>query len=166
MNDLPQLAQINVARMLAPLDSPVMAEFVANLESINALAEQSAGFVWRLQSGGGDATAIRAFDDPLILVNMSVWETMDALHDYVYRSAHGGVARKRRQWFEPIREPYYALWWVPRGHVPTIEEGKARLSHLARAGASAHAFWFGQAFAADGTSSPRPESRVVRRATD
>jgi hypothetical protein len=152
--------------MLAPLESPVMSEFLANLESINALAERSPGFVWRLQSAGGDSTSIRAFDDPLVLVNMSVWESIDALHDYVYRSAHGGVARKRRQWFEPLREPYYALWWVPRGHTPTVEEGKERLSHLARHGASAHSFWFGLAFGPDGTPLPRAESRLVRRATD
>jgi hypothetical protein len=166
MKDAPQVAQINIARMLAPLDSPVMSEFVANLESINALADHSPGFVWRLTGGGDDATALRAFDDPLIIVNMSVWESMDALHDYVYRSAHGSIARKRRQWFEPSGEPYYALWWVPRGHVPTVDEGKARLAHLVRHGATAHAFWFGLPFAADGTPSPRAESRVVRRATD
>jgi hypothetical protein len=120
--------------------------------------------VWRLQSGGGDATAIRAFDDPLIIVNMSVWESMDALHDYVYRSAHGGVARKRRQWFEPLREPYYALWWVALGNIPSVEEGKVRLQHLERHGATAHAFWFGDRFPPpDEPAQPRGRRRVLRR---
>ena len=160
------IAQLNIGRARGAVDGPVMAEFMALLDPVNAVADASPGFVWRLQTEEGNATALRPYEDDRMIVNMSVWESMDALHDYVYRSAHGTVARKRRQWFEPLKDPYYALWWVPRGHIPTVEEGKARLAHLARHGATPHAFWFGLAFAADGTPSPRAESRLVRRATD
>ena len=145
MNAPPQiyhLAQINIGRMRGPLDSEIMAGFVAQLEPINALADQSPGFVWRLQSEGGDATSLRPYDDTTILVNMSVWESIDALRDYVYRSAHTNVMRDRRAWFERFAGMYYALWWIPAGHVPTVAEGKARLEHLCEHGESAHAFSF------------------------
>lgn len=124
------LAQINIARMRAPLDTPVMAGFVAQLASLNALAEASRGFVWRLQTEGGDATALQAFEDPLILVNMSVWASVEDLQNYAYRSAHVGAFRERQQWFDKMEAPHLALWWVPAGHQPTLEEAKRRLSHL------------------------------------
>jgi hypothetical protein len=145
-----RLAQINLARMVAPIDSPKLADFVAQLADINALADRSPGFVWRLQSAAGDATAIRAFDDPLVLVNMSVWESVEALHAYVYRSAHSALLRDRKRWFQKYDGPYYALWWIHQGHIPTIEEGKARLDHLATYGATQHAFWFGEPFPPQG----------------
>src|SRR5918911_5766971 len=107
-----QLAQVNIGRILAPLDSPVMAEFVAQLEAINALADAAPGFVWRLQTEDGDATAIRPYGDDRIIVNMSVWETPEALQAYVYRSAHVEVMRRRREWFSRLDEAYVVLWWV------------------------------------------------------
>ena len=142
------LAQINIARMHAPLDDPLMAGFVAQLDPVNALADQSPGFVWRLQDEAGDATSIRVFDDDRILVNMSVWETMEALRDYVYRSGHLGVLRDRKRWFEPPDGPYLALWWIPAGHVPTPEEGRQHLDHLRRHGPTPEAFTFKSLFPA------------------
>ena len=99
------LAQFNVARMRAPIDSPVMEGFVSQLERINAIAEQTPGFVWRLQTAEGDATALRPYDDPMLLVNMSVWESLAALHGYVYKSPHVGPLRERKSWFETPTEP-------------------------------------------------------------
>jgi hypothetical protein len=103
-----RLAQINLARMIAPLGDPVLAEFVAQLEPINALADHSPGFVWRLQSASGNATDICPLEDPSVLVNMSVWESLESLHAYVYKSAHAGVMRDRKRWFKRYDGPYYA----------------------------------------------------------
>jgi hypothetical protein len=136
------VAQINIGRMVAPLGGPEMAGFVARLDEINAIADAAPGFVWRLQTDDGDAMAIQAFDDPLIIVNMSVWESLEALHAYVYRSDHVRVLRDRKKWFTPMSGPYYALWWVPPGHRPTPDEGKERLAYLAAHGPSERAFWF------------------------
>lgn len=121
------LAQINIARMLAPIDDPIMAGFVAQLTPINALAEKSPGFVWRLQSEGGDATSIKVYDDDMIIINLTVWGNADALRQYVYKSAHSAVMRDRRRWFEKFEGPYYAMWWIPAGHIPSTEEGRERL---------------------------------------
>jgi hypothetical protein len=134
-----QLAQMNIARLLAPLDSPQLADFVANLDRINALAEGSPGFVWRLQTDDGDATSLRPLGDDTI-VNMSVWIDLDALSNYVYRSDHVEVLRRRREWFQRMVEAYVVLWWVPKGHTPTVEEGIERLDHLRQHGPTAHAF--------------------------
>src|SRR5215510_9823134 len=134
------LAQVNVARMRAPLESEVMSGFRTQLERINALADASPGFVWRLQSDEGDATAIRAFDDPLLLVNMSVWESLEALHAYVYKSDHVALLRQRRAWFEPLGGPSLCLWWLEAGREPTIAEAKQKLELLAARGPSAAAF--------------------------
>src|SRR5207244_11303476 len=116
------LAQLNVARAVAPLDSPTLAEFVAALDRINALAEASPGFVWRLIGDGGDATSVRVGDDPNLIVNLSVWQSAEALFEYTYRSGHVEVIRRRREWFEAAAAPYLVLWWIPAGHVPTIAE--------------------------------------------
>jgi hypothetical protein len=137
-----------VARALAPMDAPLMADFVANLDPINVLADGSPGFVWRLQTEDGDATSIRAYDDDLMIINMSVWESIDQLAQFVYRSDHVSVMRRRREWFERIRV-YLALWWVPAGHIPTIGEAQERLAHLDAHGPSAYAFTFKQRFAPD-----------------
>ena len=142
------LAQVNIARMRGPLDSAVMAEFVARLDEINALADGSPGFVWRLQTDAGNATALRPYDDQLILINMSVWETPEALRDYVYRSSHAGVMRQRRAWFERFDGMYYALWWVHAGHIPSIEEAKQRLDELRAYGDGPRAFSFAKIFPA------------------
>src|SRR4030095_11328917 len=128
------IAQINIGRILAPIDDPLMAEFVSQLPPVNALADASPGFVWRLQTESGDATSIRVYEDEMVAINMSVWESVDALREYVYKSVHSGVLRDRKRWFEKFDGPYMALWWVPSGHIPTPEEGKERLAHVALSG--------------------------------
>ena len=148
------LAQVNIGRMRAPLDDPLMAEFVARLDEINAIADASPGFVWRLQSAEGNATSVRAYDDPYLLINMSVWESLDALSAYVYASAHRGVMRRRREWFARFDGPYMALWWVPAGHIPTVGEAKERLEHLRAYGPSPAAFTFKAPF-------PTPDGALV-----
>ena len=136
------LAQVNIARMKAPLESPLLADFVSRLAEINALADQAEGFVWRLQTPEGDATYLRPYDDDMILVNLSVWETVDALKQYVYRTAHAELLRDRRKWFEHFAGAYVALWWVPAGHKPGVDEAKKRLAHLEEHGPSQFAFTF------------------------
>lgn len=148
-----QLAQVNIGRIRAPLDDPLLAGFVARLDDINALADSSPGFIWRLQTDAGDATSLRPYDDERILVNLSVWATPEALREFVYRSAHAGVMRQRRSWFERFDGMYYALWWVPDGHLPTVVEAKDRLEHLRSHGESAQAFTFAKLF-------PAPDSPV------
>lgn len=136
------LAQLNIGRVRAPLTDPVMADFVNNLDAINALAEDSAGFVWRLKGDGNDATSLRPFDDEQIIVNMSVWENVESLRHYVYRSAHTDFLRRRKEWFDKMDELIVVLWWVPAGHTPTVAEAKARLLHLREHGDTVHAFGF------------------------
>lgn len=140
------LAQINVALMRAPLDDPSMAEFAAALDQVNAIADQSPGFVWRLQSESGNATQIQAYSDPRMLVNLSVWQSVNQLKNYVYQSLHSEFFVRRRQWFEKYQGEHLALWWVPVGHLPTVEEGKAKLEHLSQHGDSATAFTFANPF--------------------
>ncbi len=135
-------AQVNIARMRAPLDDPLMSGFVARLAEINALADRSPGFVWRLQTDAGDATYLRPYDDDRILFNLSVWESVEALKQYVYRSAHAELLRDRRKWFEHFAGSYVALWWVPAGHLPSVDEAKERLAHLEAYGPSPFAFTF------------------------
>jgi Domain of unknown function (DUF3291) len=142
-----ELAQLNIGIIKGPMDSPVMADFAASLQRINALAEQSPGFVWRLQSAEGDATSIRPFEDENLLVNMSVWRDVESLNEYVYGSAHVELMRRRREWFERMREAFLVLWWVPRGHRPSVPEAIAKLELLRTKGATAEAFTFRQAFA-------------------
>lgn len=143
-----QLAEINVGRLVAPYGSPPVAEFVANLPKINALADAQPGFVWRLTGEGDDATDIQAFDDPMMAMNMSVWESLEALAAFVYRSGHRDFMRRRREWFEAPADAYLALWWVPAGHRPTPAEGRARLEALRRDGPTPFAFSFRQPFPA------------------
>jgi hypothetical protein len=142
------LAQINIARLIAPIDDPRIADFVGQLDEINALADESPGFVWRLKSEGGNATDIVYNDDPFVIVNMSVWESVDALRDYAYASKHIDVFRRRAEWFEKAVKPQYCLWWVPVGHVPGVAEGRERLEHYQIHGATAHSFWFSQRYPA------------------
>jgi len=123
------LAQLNVALMKAPLESPTMADFVAHLDRINALAERAPGFVWRLQTADGNATALRPLGEDT-LVNVSVWSDVAALHAYVYQSAHVDIMRRRKEWFALMREASVVLWWVPRGHRPTVSEAIAKLELL------------------------------------
>src|SRR5438105_2638399 len=126
------LAQMNVARVLAPLESPQLAGFVEQLEPINALADASPGFVWRLQTEDGNATALRVLGDDMMMVNMSVWESLDALGSFVYKTSHRDVMRRRREWFEHLAEAYMVLWWLEAGRLPSVMEGEERLLHLRR----------------------------------
>jgi hypothetical protein len=148
------LAQVNIARARGPIESPVMAGFVALLAEVNALAERSPGFVWRLQTEAGDATALRPYADDRILVNLSVWRGVDELKAYVYRGAHAAVMRRRREWFERFDGFYLALWWVPAGHRPTVEEAVDRLARLERDGPGPAAFGFAQLFPPPGGTLP------------
>ena len=141
-----QLAQLNIAELKAPLDSPELKDFVDNLDRINALAENSPGFVWRLKGDGNDATSLRPLGDNII-VNMSTWRDVESLKNYVYKSAHVEILKRKREWFTRMAIPY-VLWWVPAGHTPTIAEAVARLERLRKDGASAEAFHFGAAHAA------------------
>lgn len=136
------LAQMNIAKARDEMDSETMRGFVERLDEINVLADQSEGFVWRLQTEAGDATSIQAFDDPLLLVNMSVWESVEALKHYVYKSAHVELIRDRDAWFYKMIEAHQVLWWVPAGHIPSVEEGKQRLEYLEEHGVSLKAFTF------------------------
>jgi len=150
------LAQINVGRLLAPVDDPRIADFVANLDSINALADGTPGFVWRLVGEGNNATDIQPRpDDPLFAINMSVWTGLDALAGFVYRSAHRDIMRRRREWFEAM-ETYMVLWWVPAGHIPTPDEGLQRLAVLERLGPTDQAFTFRHPLPAPGATPVAP----------
>jgi hypothetical protein len=140
-----QLAQLNIAVMKEPLESPSMADFVANLDRINALAENSPGFVWRLQTEDGDATALRPMGEKT-LVNMSVWRDVASLNDYVYKSAHVELMRRRKEWFERTSDAYVVLWWVPVGHRPSIADASLKLDLLRKRGPTAAAFTFRQTF--------------------
>jgi heme-degrading monooxygenase HmoA len=142
------LAQVNVATLWAPLDGPELAGFVAQLEPINALADQSPGFVWRLQTEDGDATSIRPFEDERIIVNLSVWESLETLRAFVYASRHLEVMRHRRRWFHRMADPYLALWWVPAGTIPTVAEAREHLELLSRNGPGPDAFTFRAPFPA------------------
>jgi hypothetical protein len=140
------LAELNIGRMKGEdINDPIMARFKEQLEEINALAEGSAGFIWRLKDESGDATNIRAYDDPQMAVNMSVWEDFSALEAYVYSGRHVEVMKSRRDWFHRM-DFYMVLWWVPVGHIPTVEEAKERLEFLQQNGASPYAFTFRQKF--------------------
>ncbi len=143
-----QLAQVNIGRIRAPITDPLMAEFTAALAEINALAEASPGYVWRLQDASGDATSIQAFPDPLLLVNISVWTDVASLQTYTYRSVHGRFFGRRQEWFEKHAGAHLALWWLPAGHIPTLAEAKERLATLDKQGPSAAAFTFRTAYPA------------------
>ena len=148
-----ELAQLNVARMKEPLESPSMADFVNNLDRINALAESSPGFAWRLKTEEGDATALRPMGEDT-LVNISVWKDVASLNKYVYQSAHVEIMRRRKEWFERMKEAWVVLWWVPKGHRPTVQEAIAKLELLRAIGPTEQAFTFKKAFAAPDAARP------------
>jgi hypothetical protein len=136
-----ELAELNIARMLAPLDSPRLADFVSGLEHVNGLAEAAPGFAWRLKDDEtDDATTIRIFEDDWILVNMSVWKSPELLRAFVYDEEHRSYLRRRREWFERLDEAVTVLWWVPAGHRPTVAEARHRLEHLRKHGTTEYAF--------------------------
>ncbi|HXR93102.1 MAG TPA: DUF3291 domain-containing protein [Steroidobacteraceae bacterium] len=146
------IAQLNVGRAVAPPGSPELADFMAALDRINALAESSPGFVWRLQSSSGNATDILVSEDPLFLINMSVWSSVESLFAFVYRSGHTEVMKRRREWFEKSVEAYQVLWWIPAGHIPAVEEALERLARLRREGPTEHAFSFNRRYPPPGES--------------
>jgi hypothetical protein len=135
----------------------VLADFMAALDPINAIADGAPGFVWRLQTDEGNATAIHAFHDPLMLVNMSVWESVEALAGYVYSSPHLAIMRRRREWTTRLVEQHLCLWWIPAGSLPTIEEGKDRLEHLREHGPTPCAFTFKKRFSPGEAAVASPE---------
>jgi hypothetical protein len=152
MSEAWHLAQINIGKIVAPQGDPRVQPFFDALEQVNALAEASPGFVWRLKGQFDNATDIEPTADPLLLINMSVWQDAESLHQYVYRSAHNQVMVRRREFFERFDGSYQALWWVQAGTVPTINDGLSRLWHIDRFGATAHAFTFKKRFPAPGAT--------------
>lgn len=141
------LAQINIAQAKADMDGEIMRGFVQRLDEINALADAASGFVWRLQTEDGDATALRVFDDAMLIINMSVWEDIESLKNYVFKSLHVELIRDREAWFNKLGAAHQALWWVPAGHIPTVEEARAKLDHIRAHGPSPEVFTFGRSFA-------------------
>lgn len=148
------LAQVNIARAKGPLDSPVMQGFVDQLDRINALADHSPGFVWRLQTEEGDATALQVFEDERIIVNMSVWTSMEALKNYVYSGEHLEVLKNKKSWFEKFTGPVLALWWIPAGTIPSIEDARRALQTLKTRGPSSQVFSFAKPY-------PEPQTQPV-----
>ncbi|HEV2533146.1 DUF3291 domain-containing protein [Phenylobacterium sp.] len=146
------LAQLNVARLVAPFESPQIAGFRDNLDRINALAEASPGFIWRATGVGFDSDKPGGDIDPMIIPNMSLWESPEALAAFVYRSGHIEIFRQRHDWFEPTDQASFVLWWVPAGTLPQRLDAFARLDHLRAHGPTAHAFSFRARFPA-----PAPE---------
>lgn len=149
------LAQVNIARMRAPLDDLLMAGFVARLEEVNSHADGSPGFVWRLQTAEGDATALRPYADGLILINLSVWSSLEDLRVFTYSGQHREVMSRRREWFERFDGAYVALWWVPADHTPSPVEAREHLDYLRAHGPTAYAFTFAQ-------PAPPPDQAGVR----
>jgi hypothetical protein len=140
------IAQVNLALAREPLDSELLREFMEALDPVNAVADSSPGFVWRLQSEDGNATSVRVLGDDRLIVNMSVWESLEALRGFVYTSpAHLAVMKRRREWFERM-ETHLALWWVPAGHLPTVAEAEQRVTLLSAIGPSPDAFTFRRHF--------------------
>ncbi|MCT7353910.1 DUF3291 domain-containing protein [Streptomyces sp. 15-116A] len=148
-----ELAQVNIARLKAPLDSPQLKDFVDGLDPVNADADAAPGFVWRLQSESGDATDVPVFDDEWLIINMSVWRDTDALTAFMYQGRHRELLARRREFFERMQEAVTALWWVPAGHRPTVAEAESRLLHLRAHGPTPHAFTLRTSFP-PGTSVP------------
>ena len=145
----PQLAQLNIARAIAPLDSEPLASFMAAIDGVNALADAAPGFVWRLEEDDDEhpgATGIRAYEDPWLIVNLSVWESREALWDFAYGGGHLEVLRRRREWFSALGEAHLVLWWVPAGTIPSVENAVTRLDHLREHGSTPRAFTFKQPY--------------------
>ncbi|MFI7469395.1 DUF3291 domain-containing protein [Nonomuraea sp. NPDC049646] len=157
------LAQLNVAHLRAPIDAPELAEFVALLEPVNAVADEAPGFVWRMKESESDptATVVHDYGDHL-LINFSVWESLQTLWDFTYRSVHLGVLRRRREWFLRVAEPYMVMWWVPEGHIPSLAEGMRRLERLRTEGPSPEAFTYKDSYDSSEAAS-LPAAAEVRK---
>ncbi|MFJ9678857.1 DUF3291 domain-containing protein [Streptomyces sp. NPDC101194] len=143
-----ELAQVNTARLRFPLDSPELKDFVDALDPVNAVADEAAGFVWRLQSETGNATDVPVFGDSRLIVNMSVWRDTDALTAFMYQGQHRELLARRREWFERVEEAMTALWWVPAGERPTVQDAEERLLHLREHGPTERAFTLRKSFPA------------------
>ncbi|MCK8522928.1 DUF3291 domain-containing protein [Aquimarina sp. D1M17] len=143
------LAQVNIAEMIAPVNDPVMADFVNNLDRINALAESSKGFVWRLKGEEGNATAIRVFEYDFLIINMSVWENMDTLFDFTYNTSHVEILKRKKEWFHNMKQMHMAFWYVEKGHIPSPKEAKMRLEYIRKHGETPYAFTFKSKFTLD-----------------
>ena len=141
------IAQLNIATMLGKnINDPIMTEFVAQLDVINAVAEQSEGFVWRLKSDDGNATSYNPYNDERLIINFSVWENVDDLKNFVYKSAHTTVMKDRKKWFDNFGKAYYVLWNIPAGYIPSLEEAVKRLAWLQQKGPTEYAFDFKNVF--------------------
>lgn len=151
-NDKFWIAEFNISRLKAPLDSPVMKEFVDFLSPVNSFAEESPGYVWRLAAPDGQAASYLppVYEDEMIVTNLTVWEDIEALKNFVYQTVHTYFLRSRRKWFEQAAHVQVVLWWIPRGHIPTVEEGKEKLRCLQELGPTAEAFTFQRAFDSQG----------------
>jgi hypothetical protein len=136
------LAQLNIAKMLAPIDDPIMFEFVNNLERINDIAERSNGFIWRLKSEQDNATAIRVFEDESLIINMSVWKDLKSLFDFTYNTGHAAIMKRKKEWFSKMKPMHMVLWFVEDGKVPTPKDAKQRLAYLRKHGETPYAFSF------------------------
>ncbi|MFF4195604.1 DUF3291 domain-containing protein [Nonomuraea sp. NPDC001831] len=157
------LAQLNVAHLRAPIDAPELAEFVALLEPVNAVADEAPGFVWRMKESESDPTATVTHDyGDHLLINFSVWESLQTLWDFTYRSVHLGVLRRRREWFLRVAEPYMVMWWVPEGHIPSLAEGMRRLERLRTQGPSPEAFTYKDSYDSSEAAS-LPAAAEVRK---
>ncbi|WP_394203686.1 DUF3291 domain-containing protein [Shewanella waksmanii] len=151
-----KLAQLNIALAKYPLDSSELKDFMDNLELVNGIAEQSEGFVWRLKDEAGDATNIKLFDDPNMIINMSVWDSVDALKDFMFRTLHREFMRRKGEWFHRLPTDSYVLWWIEDDHTPTAEEALARLNHLREKGDSPQAFTFKTNYTAEEAHANQP----------
>ena len=141
------LAQLNIARMTGvDINDPIMVDFVNQLDEINILGEKSEGFVWRLKDDSGSATDFNPYDDVQVIVNMTVWENVENLENFAYKSRHVEVMKRRREWFQKYGKAAFVLWWIPAGHIPTLEEANGRLEFLQKNGATAYAFDFKNRF--------------------
>jgi hypothetical protein len=150
------LAQVNIGRFRRPTDHPDNADFMGNLDRVNAIAEASPGFIWRLKGEGNDATDLRAFADPMVAINMSVWESVEALAAFAYRNMdHRSIMRRRREWFDEM-QVYMVLWWIPAGALPTLDDARSKLELLERLGPTADAFTFREPFPAPDASEQKP----------
>jgi hypothetical protein len=150
------LAQVNIGRLLASVDSPQLADFMAALDPVNAVADAAPGFLWRLQTEDGNATSVRAFewdtrDSAGVIMNMSVWESVESLADFIYSRPHREIMRRRREWFQKMPEAYTAMWWIRRGTTPTTGDAEERVRHLREHGPTPHAFTLRVHFPPPGT---------------
>ncbi|RTZ48534.1 DUF3291 domain-containing protein (plasmid) [Chryseobacterium arthrosphaerae] len=142
-----QLAQINIARMIgANIEDPIMTEFVSHLDSVNQLAEESDGFIWRLKDDDNNATGFNPLHDEQVMINLSVWKNIESLEYYTYKTFHVDFLRRRKEWFQKYGKAYYALWWIKNDEFPDIDEALKRLEYLQENGPSSYAFNFQSVF--------------------